>query len=161
MTKKVLTGRDVLFWLLGGFAIVFAINAAFVVLSIKTFRGEDEQRPYLQGIGYNETLERRADQKRLRWTATIGATRLNTGKVRISVDLKGADGSPVTHLSLAGVLRHPSDETRDQALNLRESGTGTFVADVSNVTPGSWDVLVSTANDAGSPFEASRRLWVP
>ncbi|HEX3486049.1 MAG TPA: FixH family protein [Micropepsaceae bacterium] len=159
--KSALTGRHVLFWLLGSFAVVFAFNATFVVLSVKTFRGEDEQRPYLQGIGYNETLERRAGQKKMGWTATIGATRLDTGKVRIAVDLKGKDGLPVRHMPLAGILRHPSDETRDHALEFHETGDGTFVAEVSDVTAGSWDVLVSTTNNSGSPFEGSRRLWVP
>ena len=43
MTHEI-TGRQVLVWLVGFFAIVMAVNTIFIVVSLKTFRGEDEQK---------------------------------------------------------------------------------------------------------------------
>lgn len=157
MTNR-LTGRGVLLWLLAFFVPVFAINAYFIYASVSTFRGEDEQKPYLQGVEYNETLAHRAEQARLGWTATIGANRLPSGKVRVEVVLRQPNGRPAEPQRLDAQLRHPADETRDHELRLLAVGEGAYRGDVGNVSTGFWDVVVTSKQ---VPFEASRRLWVP
>jgi len=99
---KPLTGRGVLTWLVGFFCIVIATNAIFITEAVKTFRGEDEQRPYLQGIAYNQTLAHRAEQGRLGWHASIDARRLPAGQVQILVKLRHRDDTPETGAHLAG-----------------------------------------------------------
>src|SRR5207244_4013009 len=91
-----LTGRGILLWLGGFFGIVIAVKAGFIWASIATYRGEDEQKPYLQGIEYNHTLERRAEQARLGWTSHIAAQRLPSGAIQVTVMLKDASGAPQT-----------------------------------------------------------------
>jgi nitrogen fixation protein FixH len=147
-------------WLAGFFAIVIATNAYFIVLSVTTFRGEDEQKPYLQGIEYNDTLDRRAQQARLGRRATVSATRLPTGHVRIDAELHDRDGQPVAGVPLLAELRHPSDENRDRVLRLRAIAPGRYEADAGSIGAGYWDLIVSSTK-AGAPFEATRRLWVP
>ena len=156
---KEFTGRDLLYWLVLSFTVVIAVNVYFIVMSITTFRGEDVQKPYLQGVEYNRTLAERAEQEKLGWKATIGATRLTGGKVRVDVVLRQADGAPETQVALNGELRHPADETRDHTLRLQEIAAGQYSGVVSGVAAGAWDVVVSTPS--GTPFEASRRVWVP
>ena len=109
-----LTGRKVLLWLTGFFAFVMAVNTLFIVISLKTFRGEDEQKPYLQGVEYNRTLALRAEQSKIGWRASIGATRRPSGELQISVSLNGANGAPEPHTALRGELRHPADENKDR-----------------------------------------------
>ena len=154
---KPLTGRGVLLWLCGFFGIVIATNAIFITEAVKTFRGEDEQRPYLQGVKYNQTLTHRAEQAKLGWRASIDARRLPAGEVRILVDLRHPDGSPETGALLAGELRHPADENRDRGLRFTQKSAGLYEATVP-AAPGHWDVLVS--NSKGAPFQATRRLWL-
>lgn len=154
-----LTGRGVLFWLIAFFGTIIAVNAYFIVISVTTFRGEDEQKPYLQGIEYNQTLARRAVQERLDWNATITATRLPSGAVRIAVTITDPHGLPQSQVRLSGELRHPSDENRDRAIVLRGIGNGRYTADVKNVSSGAWDVMVESTSRA-QPFDAVRRLWV-
>jgi len=155
---RALTGRDVLLSLIAIFGLIFAVNTAFIVISVRTYRGEDEQKPYLQGVEYNHTLAERAKQSDLGWKASIGASRLANGKARIAVSLIQSDGKPMTHAVLVGELRHPADEHRDVPLTLHETGAGEYQADI-DVARGAWDVIV---RETGSqPFEASRRLWVP
>jgi nitrogen fixation protein FixH len=154
-----LTGRGVLLWLVGFFACIIAVNVYFIVISIDTFSGEDEQKPYLQGIAYNATLERRAEQARLGWKADVAVRRLKDGHVHIEVGLKAPNGdTPGTRLAVE--LRHPADESRDRALRLIAAGGGRYWADAGNVSSGAWDVLVSST-DSHVPFEATARLWVP
>jgi nitrogen fixation protein FixH len=149
----------VLLWLSGFFGIIFATNAIFITEAVKTFRGEDEQLPYLQGITYNQTLEHRALQKKLGWQASIAAQRGAGGKVDIVVKLHRRDGLPATHVAMTGELHHPADENRDRPLRFSEISAGVYRAELAGVAPGNWDVLVS--NQRGEPFQARRRLWVP
>jgi nitrogen fixation protein FixH len=158
--NKTLTGRGVLLWLAAFFGIIIATNAYYITIAVKSFSGEDEQKPYLQGVEYNDTLSRRAEQRKLGWHATMEASRLPSGKVRIAVHLVQANGTPEAQPRLTGELRHPSNEYRDRRLDLKQTAAGLYQADLANVSPGSWDVLVSSgAEDA--PFEAVRRVWVP
>ena len=152
--NRPLTGRAFLFWLLGAFGVVFAVNGIFVTEAIETFRGGDEQNPYLQGIDYNHTLARRAEQVALGWRATIGEQ-----DHRILVTLKARDGSPVRGEELQGELHHPSDANLDRAIAFRAIAPGLYAAEMKDAKPGAWDVVVRAA-DVKKPFEASRRLWL-
>lgn len=154
---KPLTGRGVLLWLGAFFGLILATNAVFVTAAVKTFRGEDEQQPYLQGVEYNHTLARRAQQVDLGWRATVDGQRLASGEARIQVSLRGRDGGVQHGVRLVGELRHPADENRDRVLKFSEITPGLFVAQV-EAAPGNWDVVLSNKGDL--PFEARRRLWL-
>ena len=152
--------RPCSYWLLGFFGVIIAVNVWFIIASIETFSGEDEQKPYLQGIEYNQTLARRAEQVALGWRATISTRRLAGGKVRVSVNLMKADGTPETGLALHGELRHPADEELDRTLRLKETAPGTYQTEISGgalPAPGTW---WSRPAIRRPPFEATRRLWV-
>lgn len=158
MTFK-LTGKGVALILVGFFGVIFVTNAVFITAAIRTFRGEDEARPYLQGVQYNQTLARRAEQARLGWQASIGDHRLPSGTVILSVDVAQPDGRAPQGLSLTGELRHPADEHRDRTLNFSQTRPGHFEALVPGLAPGHWEMMVS--NQREQPFQASRKIWVP
>ena len=157
--SRTLTGRGVLLWLIGFFGIIFATNGYFVTAAIKTFSGEDVGDPYMQGVEYNSTLDRRAEQRKLGWTSTISAERLAGGHVRINVTLLHADRSPETGSTLQGKLRHPANGGLDRPLEFRQAAPGVYQAELSGVSPGSWDIFINTPPQ-GTPFEATRRVWV-
>ena len=155
-----LTGAGVLSWLLVMFIPVIAVNICFIALSVHTFRGEDEQKPYLQGVEYNHTLARRAEQAKLGWRAQISAARDLSGGADITILLKAADATAESGIRLYGELRHPADEGRDRTLVLEKVQPGLYRAHVTKISRGAWDVVVSTSSDQ-QPFEASRRIWLP
>lgn len=157
MTRR-LTGRDVLVWLGAFFGLILVTNVFFITAAVRTFRGEDEQRPYLQGVSYNRTLAQRAEQVRHGWHASIAADRLSSGAVRAIVSIDGGDGKPLAGAKLVGALRHPADENRDRPLRFREVAPGRYEAQTADVGDGVWDVLVFNQDPA--PFRASRRLWL-
>jgi nitrogen fixation protein FixH len=158
--KRELSGRGVLIWLLAFFGVILAVNVYFMGVAIRTFRGEDDLKPYQEGIDYNQTLARRAAQARLGWEASIDAVRTGPHTARLDVLLRGPDGSPVSHVGLAAEFRHPSDENRDRSTALREIGAGDYEGDLGSMTAGAWDVIVKTS-DPHVPFEATRRVWLP
>lgn len=157
--KGPLTGRHVLACVVAFFLFIIAANVWFVSAAMRSFRGEDEQKPYLQGIAYNTTLAHRAEQAHKGWHATIAAERLRQGRVRVTVAIARPDGAPQAGEKLTGELRHPMDEHRDRPLRLMETAAGRYQAELSGVTAGTWDVVV-TAAPGQIPFEASRRLWL-
>lgn len=157
MTCK-LTGRGVLVWLGAFFGLILVTNIVFITLAVRTFRGEDEQRPYLQGVEYNRALARRAEQARQGWQASIAASRLESGAVRATVSIAGSDGKPLSGVKLVGELRHPANENLDRPLRFHEVAPGHYEAQAGKVLAGVWDVLVS--NEGHEPFRAGRRLWV-
>lgn len=154
-----LTGRGVLLVLAGFFGVIFATNAIFITAAVRTFRGEDEAKPYLQGVEYNQTLARRAEQTRLGWHASIGDQRLASGMVLITIDVSQPDGKAPRNLVLRGELRHPADEHRDRDLHFIETMPGHFETAIRDISPGRWEMVVNNSSD--QPFQAERRLWVP
>ena len=157
--KRKLSGRDVLFLLAAFFVVIFAVNGVFIAQAVMTFRGEDQQDPYLQGIDYNRTLEREAIQNSIGWHASIGGTRTVQGAAEIIVTLKDSRLEPVRHLLLRGTLRHPSDQHRDRAFTLSEISPGAYASRLNGITAGAWDVVVLTASTK-TPFAAERRVWL-
>lgn len=151
-----LTGKHVLFWLIGVFAVVIGVNALFVVKALDTYPGEDVQNPYMQGIAYNHTIAAHAAQTARGWRATIAANRTPDGATLVSVVLESKASLP-SGFALTGELRHPADAERDRNLVFARHGN-MFVGQAGKVTPGAWDVLVHAKSPM--PFEASRRLWL-
>ncbi len=158
MTKP-LTGRKTFAIVLAIFGIVFAVNGYMVAMAVSTYTGEDENSAYLQGANYNQTLDRRAEQAALGWRATIGAEREQGHGLRVFVSVVGRNGYPVRQLRMLGVLRHPSDASRDRPLILKEEKAGVYAARLDNVASGAWDVVVH-AGEHSTPFEATRNLWL-
>ena len=154
------TGRDILVTLIATFGVVIGVNVYFIVQAERTYPGEDVAHPYLQGIDYNRTLDDRARQAALGWTATIGGVLAADGTATITVTLVDRAGKPVAGEALTGLLRHPMDEERDRLFALRETASGTYVGKVSHAEAGSWDVIVARKTAKEAPFEATRRLWL-
>lgn len=160
-----LTGRKTLAIFVASFGVVFAVNGYMIAQAISTFRGEaastfrgeSDSDEYLQGINYNQTLARRAQQKAMGWQAAIGASRTDGGMVRVRLDIRSRAGSPVEGLQILGVLRHPSDAHRDRVLVFVQEGSGAYEARLGHVASGVWEVDVRSPDVA---FEASRRLWL-
>ncbi|MDP6343656.1 MAG: FixH family protein, partial [Alphaproteobacteria bacterium] len=55
--ERPLTGRDVLWLLLGFFALIIVVNGIFVVLALNSFSGVSTENAYRQGLAYNQTLQ--------------------------------------------------------------------------------------------------------
>jgi len=156
--KAQLTGSRVLLMLVAFFAVIIAVNVVFIVEAVGTFRGEDQQDPYLQGIDYNRTLAKREAQARVGWQASIDLSRNESGAATLAIAVRRRDGAPVTGLRLAGLLRHPADQHLDRTLVFAEATAGRYVTHVVHVRAGAWDAVIDATN--GVPFETSRRLWL-
>ena len=157
---RVWNGYHITIALIAFFAVIFSVDGFFIIKAVTTFRGEDEQMPYLQGVAYNDTLDRRALQAQLGWTATIAATRFGRDSARIEVSLLDRTGKPAQNVGLVAELKHPSDAGRDRSIPLHRTLSGPYVGAASGIEVGVWDLVVTAHDAPATPFEAGRRIWL-
>ncbi len=156
---KGLTGRHVLFTLLGFFGVMIAVNAYFVVVAVKSFPGEDVPRSYRQGLEYNTTIAAREAQAQLGWTARVNVISSKS----LIVEITDKNGKGVDGLSTTGTLRHLVDMGNDMSLNFENTGGGRYVANLDPIPEhtlsGRW-VLNAQAVKGDDSFKLRREIWV-
>lgn len=155
MTNE-LKGWHVLVMMLAFFGVTIAVNVAFTVYAVGTFSGEDVSKPYLRGLEYNQTLEARAAQTALGWSATIDAVR-EDGGAAINARITDRDGQAKSALTVEALLRRPTDARLDRTIELTAAGDGTYRAVAADLPSGAWDVVVR-AKKGDAAFEATRRV---
>ena len=96
-----LRGWHVLVMIIAFFSVTIGVNATFITLALRTHPGEAVPRSYVQGLSYNDTLDRRRAQEALGWTARVNLVDRN-----ILVAIAAEDGAPISGLNLAGTLVH-------------------------------------------------------
>ncbi|MGB6231037.1 MAG: FixH family protein [Litorimonas sp.] len=152
--ERELTGRHVLILLLAFFGLIIGSSIWFTTLAVTSFRGEDVEKSYRQGLDYNHTLAERAAQTDLGWAAsvnTVGTTADRTLIVQLASGERTLYG-----LDVAGKLRHPVDTDLDRALAFQPGPDGTLRADLSGLI-GQW-VLQAEATDGRDDFRFSYTL---
>ena len=154
-TQGKLTGWHVLWIMMGFFGVMFVVNGIFLYHAITSFPGEDVKRSYLQGLDYNHTLEEKAAQDRLGWSAAAG---LHDG--HLVFNLVDADGRPLSAHLVTADLRRGASNADDLVLTLEPLGSGEYVADVSDLPQGRWDAkfMVYDATGEDIVFRASKRI---
>jgi len=145
-------GWHVLAAFIGFFAVVIAVDAAFVVMSIRSFPGRVSVTPYEDGLVYNRRLAQLAAQERLGWRAAAAAE-----SDLVIVEMRDAAGAPISHLSMSGKLERPATESGRLFLQFRETAPGRYAARSGRLA-GAWDLTATARGDHGEHFEAERRL---
>lgn len=159
---KELTGRHVLFSLLGFFGLIIGVNAVMITAALQSFSGETIEKAYVKGLNYNDEAAARAEQAERGWTGALETVRRD-GSAAVTIAIRTKDGAPVTGLSAAATLRHPVRAAFDQTTLLSEIRPGVYAADVPDIGAGQWDVAIAASdpNDSRITFAAERRVWLP
>lgn len=154
---KQLKGYHVLLWMMAFFGLMFVVNGYFLFYAITTFPGEDVEKSYLQGLDYNSTLSRRAEQAKLGWTSEIGV-------VGSTLEIRAFEGSGlmITGKQVDVVVRRLATTADDQILIATETAPGIYTVDVSALPKGEWEIVarVRPAPDSEPVFEARKQVYV-
>ncbi len=155
-----LTGKHILLILLGSFAVIGTVNAAFIYFALSTGPGEERGASYEVGRRYNNTLAEERSQNALQWNHQSQIAQ--GGRLRVSISDKA--GGPVAGLAVTGNLGRPAADNADRSLAFKEVDAGIYEAALGQITPGSW-VLAFTAEKArpGSEtatYRVKERLWL-
>ena len=147
------TGRHVLAGGVLFFGAVIGVDAAFTVLAFRSHPGETSPTAYEDGLAYNRTLEARAAQAELGWTATVEAGAPGVVSVRIA----DASGRPLEGLKVSGILRRPATDAGVQAVTFRPDGAGGYRAQAA-LDRGGWDLTLLAQDAQGRALQTERRL---
>ena len=150
-----LKGIHVLFWMLGFFGLMFAVNGVFLYHAITSFPGEDVKNSYVQGLNYNDTLEARAAQQARGWQAEAGIL-----AEEIVFQLADRDGAPVSGYNVIAELRRRATNEADIVLVLQPSGLGQYAQTVRDLSPGRWVAEFRVLDDSSQTpiFVAEKSL---
>lgn len=159
-TGFTLTGSHVWVIVAGFFLTIFAANAIFITLAIRSFPGEQEKKSYLQGLAYNAHLEALAAQKALGWTVQLGEDRLDDGRVVISLAISSKTGEPVTGLDVVGFLGRAVDDDADRSFALVERLPGRYDASIDGIAAGNWRFTASAQSEETASFKIEKRLLI-
>ncbi len=156
--SRPITGRRVLFMLLGFFGVVMGVNAYFIVTAISSFPGEDVRRSWFQGLHYNEIIAERAEQAALGWTAVLGIG--GEGDQSFAELRMTANGAPLGDLEIAATMLHPTDSGLDRLLDFERVAIGVWRARLDGIPAGQWDIAFTATDLAGHAFQGKRRIWL-
>lgn len=134
-----LTGRHVLAIFVGGFGLIFAVNAFMAYSAVSTFPGLEVPSSYADSQSFDL---RRDAQDALGWSARVEVP----GDGTLILHLLDRDGALVAPAELTALLTRPTSRQEDQLLELRREN-GAFVAPVA-LADGQWRLrLTGVARD--------------
>jgi nitrogen fixation protein FixH len=137
------------------FAVVIAVDVAFLMLAYRTFPGQVSVTPYEDGLLYNRRIADLEAQDRLGWRAAVATTPRD-----VALIVMDRGGEPLTGLKVTGGLRRPATESGSVVLVFKEAEPGRYLAPISGLA-GAWDFSARVEGPAGGRLTAERRLTWP
>lgn len=155
-TPRPLTGRTVLFYLVAFFALVIGVNMVMMKLAIDTLPGTEVDSAYRASLAYSSEISAARDQNRRNWKVDAHVERRADGAAMVRLDARDANGTPLSGLKFSGRLERPTDKRIDRAVELAESGIGTYRGSATDVLPGQWDLVIEGEARGGARLFLSR-----
>jgi len=155
--KRELTGRAVLFWLIGFFAVVLAVNAVLVQAATSTFGGLQTGSSYKAGLMFKEDVALAQRQDALHWRVAGTLARDRAGEAVLELSARDPQNAPLTGLTAVARLAHPADARLDQTIPLSRTGAGAFHGEAS-AQPGQWELIVDLYRGDDRLFRSRSRV---
>ncbi len=155
--NRPITGRTVLYAMLGFFGVIFAVNGAFLYFALSSWPGLSTDHAYEKGVKYNQTLDDANAQKVVGWQSHV----MVTDGQRITVSITDQEGAAVRGLEMGGQLIRPARTGVDQQLVLIEDQPGQYKGSASNLLAGQWRLEISAMQNGKRVYYKVHDLSVP
>src|SRR6185437_11545116 len=152
-----LTGRHVLFCLLGFFGVVFGVNAWLVKAATSTFGGVETTSSYKAGLMFEQDVASAERQDELHWQVSGKLARKNAGEATLDISARDALGAPIAGLTAHARLAHPADERLDHLFALERVGAANFRGSTP-AQSGQWELVVDLYRDGARVFRSRSRV---
>lgn len=158
MTKqRELTGRAVLLWLVGFFAVIFAVNGWLVQAATSTFGGLETDSSYKAGLMFEREVAKAERQQELNWQVDGALVRGRGGATVLNISVRDTQGQPVDGLTADARLAHPADSRLDHVIRLDTAGAGRFHG-ADSAQPGQWELIVDFYRANERVFRSKSRI---
>jgi nitrogen fixation protein FixH len=152
-----LTGKHVLFCLLGFFGVVFAVNAVLVKAATSTFGGVETSSSYKAGLMFEQDVAKAEEQDALHWKIDGKIARDKAGEAVLDLSARDAKGAPLAGITVQARLAHPADERLDHLIALNRTATGLFHGEA-QAEPGQWELIVDLYRGEARVFRSRSRV---
>lgn len=152
-----LTGEHVLFWFLGFFAFVFAVNGVLVKAATSTFGGVETSSSYKAGLMFKQDIAAAEAQDALNWRVDGKIVRNGVGGAMLDISARNDKGAPLGGLNAKARLAHPADERLDHVVTLDRVGPGQFHGET-RANAGQWELIINLYRDDVRMFRSRSRV---
>ncbi len=155
-----ITGRTVLFWIVGFFLVVFVANGVFLWLALGSFPGTVVDSSYKAGLTYNSEIAAAKAQDSRHWQVVADIERAHDGTAGITVTARDAAGNPLPGLAVSATLSRPTTSGADHEVVLTEGELGRYTGVTDGLAPGQWIVELVADRGDGATFRSRNRLFL-
>jgi nitrogen fixation protein FixH len=152
-----LTGKHVLLWFLGFFALIFAVNGVLVKAATSTFGGVETSSSYKAGLLFKQDIAAAEQQDALHWRIDGRIARNAGGAAVLDISARNDGGMPLTALTATARLAHPADERLDHLVTLGRVGPGQFHGET-QANAGQWELIIDLYRDDVRMFRSRSRV---
>jgi nitrogen fixation protein FixH len=157
---KPITGKTVLAWLIGFFAVIFIANAIFIYLALGSFPGVVVESSYEAGQNYNSEIAAAKAQERLNWQVASEFVPVGETGHQLLVTAADAEGTPLYGVDVQATLQHPAQQTADVEVILNADGGGRYVGTLDKVYSGNWTLVLEIEQDGKRVFKSENRIFL-
>jgi nitrogen fixation protein FixH len=158
VAPKPLTGRKVLFMLVGFFGVVFGVNFLMMKLAIDTLPGTEVDSAYSASLAYEKEITAAHDQSARDWKVDAHIARGADGGATLQVEAHDASGKPMSGLKFQGRFERPTDRRADQPVELAEMGIGIYRGSAPPIASGQWDLVLEAVSAGRRMFLSKNRV---
>jgi nitrogen fixation protein FixH len=155
-TPREVTGRTVLFCLLGFFGVVIAVNGVMVKMASSTFGGVETSSSYKAGLEFKNEVAAAAQQDAQHWRVEGHVARNSAGDAVLDIAARD-DKGPLTGLTATARLAHPADRRRDRPIALDRIGAGQFHGQAA-AAAGQWELMVDLYRGEERVYRSRNRV---
>jgi len=156
-----LTGRKVLLIFLAFFGTIFAADTFLLTSALRTWSGLEERSAYSAGKRYDAEFAAARAQDARGWSLDVQAKRLGADEASLIVVVQDRAGQPLGGLAAHASFQRPTDKRLDRAIDLVETGAGTYRATLDGVSPGQWELVIDLAQGGERLHRRRSRLVLP
>jgi nitrogen fixation protein FixH len=154
-----LSGRMVLFGLIGFFGLIAAANAVLIWLAVSTGSGVVVSSSYRAGNDFQAEIDAANAQAARHWSVAADVTRSGDGAA-IDLTVRDASGSPVSGLAVAASFVGHTGEAGDRGAILSEGEVGRYRGVVDQLAVGNWLLVIDATRGEERVYRSENRVML-
>jgi nitrogen fixation protein FixH len=152
-----ITGRMVLFCLLGFFGVVFAVNGVLIHAALSTFSGLDTESSYQAGRKFEHEVTLAKQQDAQHWHVSAKLTPAADGSERVDIEARDAGGQLLTGIEATAVFERPTDRRLDRTVEVKMDSPGRYHGNA-DLSAGQWDLVIELSRQDERAFRSINRV---
>jgi len=151
------TGRMVLFSLIGFFGLITVANIVMIWLAVSTNTGVVVSSSYKAGGSYQAELDAAKAQAERNWSVSADIVRSGEG-AGIDITIRDAAGAPVSGLDVSARLANIASEADDRTAALTEGEVGRYRGAVDTLDNGKWLLIIDAMRGEDRLYHSENRV---